>query len=176
MGRMTYQHDGHWCIDGKKTVSDTQANCWGAAIDLLAAYENTGVEPCDHSAVRVALEKSEEARKQLNELIGIIGASSLDRIMEVAKADREGRLAIFPCEPGSTVYVTDLREGQAIPCEVLCYSAIDGTGEGIIEYKVPAEIPDIVSVEASLEEIGKTVFLTIGEAEKHLEGEAQWKD
>lgn len=45
MGRMTYQHDGHWCIDGKKTVSDTQANCWGAAIDLLAAYENTGLTP-----------------------------------------------------------------------------------------------------------------------------------
>lgn len=172
MGRMTYQHDGRWCIDGKKTVSDTQANCWGSAIDLLAAYENTGVEPCDHSAVRAALEKSEEASKQLSELIGIIGASSLDRIRELARADKERRLAIFPCEPGSTVYVTDLRDGEAIPCEVLCYSTIDGTGEGIIEYKAPAEIPDIVSVEASLEEIGKTVFLTIEEAKKRLKGEA----
>lgn len=45
MGRMTYQHDGRWCIDGKKTTSDRQANCWGAAIDLLAAYENTGLSP-----------------------------------------------------------------------------------------------------------------------------------
>ncbi len=45
MGRMTYQHCGKWCIDGKKIVSDTQANCWGAAADLLAAYENTGLSP-----------------------------------------------------------------------------------------------------------------------------------
>ncbi len=45
MGRMTYQHDGRWCIDGKKITSDRQANCWGAAIDLLAAYENTGLSP-----------------------------------------------------------------------------------------------------------------------------------
>ncbi|MBE6954479.1 MAG: hypothetical protein E7449_01030 [Ruminococcaceae bacterium] len=43
MERLTYQHDERWCIDGKKTASDTQANCWGDAIDRLAAYENTGI-------------------------------------------------------------------------------------------------------------------------------------
>ena len=45
MERLTYEHDGRWCIDGKQTVSDTQANCWGSAADRLAAYENTGLTP-----------------------------------------------------------------------------------------------------------------------------------
>ncbi len=171
MGRMTYQHDGHWCIDGKKTVSDTQANCWGTAIDLLAAYENTGMEPCDYSTMRAAMEQCKTAKEHLSELIRLVGATGADNLRVMAEAYKDGRLAIFPCRAGGTVYVTDLREGEAIPCEVLCYSAIDGTGEGVIEYKVPAEIPDIVSVEASMEEIGRTIFLTTEEAEKHMKGE-----
>lgn len=45
MERLTYQNGGHWCIDGKKTVSDTQANLWGTTVNRLAAYESTGLSP-----------------------------------------------------------------------------------------------------------------------------------
>ena len=121
MGRMTYQHDGHWCIDGKKTVSDTQANCWGTAIDLLAAYENTGMEPCDYSTMRAAMEQCKTAKEHLSELIRLVGATGADNLRVMAEAYKDGRLAIFHCRAGGTVYVTDLREGEAIPCEVLCY-------------------------------------------------------
>ena len=176
MGRMTYQHDGRWCIDGKQTTSDRQANCWGAAIDLLAAYENTGMEPCDYSAMQAAMEQCKTAKEHLSELIRLVGAAGADNLRAIAEAYKDGRLKIFPCRVGGTVYAIDLREGEVIPCEVLCYSAIDGSGDGIIEYKVPTEIPDIVSVEASIEEIGKTIFLTAEEAKKHLKGEWKWKD
>lgn len=47
MGRLTYMHDGKWCINGVngKLTGDNQANYWGEAVDKLAAYENTGLSP-----------------------------------------------------------------------------------------------------------------------------------
>ena len=71
---------------------------YGEHADRLAAYEDTGLEPCDYSAMAHALEQAERAREDLTEMIRQIGATGLDRLRELAQADREGRVVVF--QPG----------------------------------------------------------------------------
>lgn len=113
MGRMTYMHDGKWCINGVngKLTGDNQANYWGGAIDQLAAYENSKMEPCDYRAMAAALEQREEAKRQLNELIEAVGGIGVERIKELARQDKAGRLEVLPCKPGDTVYTVDKIRG-----------------------------------------------------------------
>lgn len=113
MGRMTYMHDGKWCINGVngKLTGDNQANYWGGAIDQLAAYENSKMEPCDYRAMAAALEQREEAKHQLNELIEAVGGIGVERIKELARQDKAGRLEVLPCRPGDTVYTVDKIRG-----------------------------------------------------------------
>lgn len=60
--------------------------------DRLAAYEDTGLEPCDYSAMAHALEQAERAREDLTEMIRQIGATGLDRLRELAQAEKENRV------------------------------------------------------------------------------------
>ena len=81
----------------------------GNAIDRLAAYEDTGLEPCDYSAMAHALKQAERAREDLTEMIRQIGATGLDRLRELAQADREGRCVVLPFKPPRWVYVCSTR-------------------------------------------------------------------
>lgn len=113
MGRLTYMHDGKWCINGVngKLTGDNQANYWGGAIDQLAAYENSKMEPCDYRAMAAALEQREEAKRHLNELIEAVGGIGIERIKELERQDKAGRLEVLPCKPGDTVYTVDKIRG-----------------------------------------------------------------
>ena len=64
---------------------------YGEHADRLAAYEDTGLEPCDYSAMAHALEQAERAREDLTEMIRQIGATGLDRLCTLAQADKEGK-------------------------------------------------------------------------------------
>lgn len=88
MKRLTYFDGGKWRLK----IGDTEYS--GKAVDRLAAYEDTGLEPCDYSAMAHALEQAERAREDLTEMIRQIGATGLDRLRELAQADKEG---ISPC-------------------------------------------------------------------------------
>ena len=59
------------------------------AIDRLAAYEDTGLEPETISKIR-------------DIVLDISG--NLDRLRELAQADREGRCVVLPCKKGDTVW------------------------------------------------------------------------
>ena len=65
------------------------------AFDRLAAYEDTGLEPCDYSAIGHALEKADRAQSDLTEMIRLVGGIGLDRLRELAQADREGRCVVL---------------------------------------------------------------------------------
>ena len=54
----------------------------------LAAYEDTGLEPCDYSAIGHALEKADRAQSDLTEMIRLVGGIGLDRLRELAQADQ----------------------------------------------------------------------------------------
>ena len=68
-------------------------------IDRLAAYEDTGLEPEEAEACKVAL-----MGKTLTEIKEIEGLS-IERMKELAKAESEGRLLILPCKLGGIVYI-----------------------------------------------------------------------
>lgn len=60
----------------------------------LAAYEDT----------RLTAEEVAALQKEWSDLCTVIGeCGGLDRIKELAKADKDGRIAILPCEPGGVM-------------------------------------------------------------------------
>lgn len=153
MGRLTYMHDGKWCINGVngKLTGDNQANYWGEAVDQLAAYENTRMEPCDYNTMRAAMEQCEEAKKQLSELIHIVGATGINRIQELAQADKTGRLVVLPCKVGDTIW------------RIKCLGTWPDIGKPYVEADA--------FLYRDVHYFGKTVFLTREEAEAALRKE-----
>lgn len=106
MERATQKDERGYYLVGDGIYSDegTPEKFRGDDVDRLAAYEDTGLEPCDYSAMAHALEQAERAREDLTEMIRQIGATGLDRLRELAQADREGRCFVFRFGFGETVY------------------------------------------------------------------------
>ena len=104
----------------------------------LAAYEDTGLTPeqCENAKVIIEAAFSDDTSKA-------------ERIRELLKADRAGRLVVLPCKVGGTVY--RLQYIEQTPWRFVM---------GVAEIKFAL---------IWLEEFGKTVFLTREEAEKALE-------
>ena len=87
---------GHCCNDGCS---------WEYAVwDRLAAYEDTGLEPCDYAVMRAAMEQAEEAKQQLSDVVSILGCSDINNLKELAQAEKDGRLVAPPCQIGAPVW------------------------------------------------------------------------
>lgn len=84
----------------------------------------------------------------------------VDRLRELAEADKDGRLVVMPCKVGDKLYRVFAGEIFEHRVGTMKYFAIQGRW-GIETY------PFCPCVESS---IGKTVFLTREEAEKAMEG------
>ena len=104
----------------------------------LAAYEDTRLTPeqCENAKVIIEAAFSDDTSKA-------------ERIRELLKADKDGRLVVLPCKVGDTVY--RLQYIEQTPGRFVV---------GVVEIKFTL---------IWLEEFGKTVFLTREEAEKALE-------
>lgn len=72
-------------------VENMRTSTLAAMICKLSAYEDTGLEPEDVCKWKDALSK-------LTHTTG-------DRILEIANAEREGRLIVLPCKLRDTVYI-----------------------------------------------------------------------
>lgn len=86
MERMTFKGpDGQWCIDGSngKLTGDRMGRFYGPAIDALAAFEDSGIDPKD---------------LRCNVDIDFPG------VVNLLKAKAEGRAIIIPCPLGTTLY------------------------------------------------------------------------
>ena len=89
-----------------------------------------------------------------------------DRLQELAKADKNGRLVMLPCKVGDTLYEVTGRKTiseyrvKAIRVELFCV---------FIEWEIEKGFVWQSLVGITQDEIGKTVFLTREEAEKALE-------
>lgn len=75
------------CID---CISPIQQEVINKAVDRLAAYEETGLEP----------EEIELLAKQRDLYVDACGELPLKRIRELAQADREKRCVVMPGKPG----------------------------------------------------------------------------
>ena len=120
------------------------------AIMRLAAYEDTGLEPeqCENSKIIIESAFSDDTSKA-------------ERIRELLKADKDGRLVVLPCKVGDTVYWV---HGAVITeCKV---HRIQKNRNGLYICLKSNVSHGAFRVDLS---IGKTVFLTREEAEKVLE-------
>lgn len=128
--RCAYRHEdnGNCMAVGGFCTAVPAAHC-----RLLQEYLGTGLTP----------ENCAEYRKLEDEIIA--SGKTIDRLIELLEADREGRVAVLPCKVGDTVY-TLLRT----------FCGADVVGETELWW---TDIP----------QLGKTVFLTREEAEKALE-------
>ena len=141
------------------TYWNEEYGCWsyhcgsGEAANRLAAYEETGRTPEEVTALGKLFDYALEESKTLTEQLAL-----LNRIRDLAKADRDGRLVVLPCKVGDVVYFALL--GRIIEKQVFSIvSFSDSTRiycDGTSEYFRP-------------EDIGKTFFLTREGAEKALE-------
>ena len=128
-----------------------------------AYHEECGQWEAENEKLRAELEQvkmeCDAAKSTLAERIGVRGAEPIttafglpiDRLRELAKADREGRCVVLPCKVGDTVYQVDDIRVYALEVRNLIYDA------GILAFDEST--------------IGKTVFLTRAEAEAALRRE-----
>lgn len=86
------------CID---CISPIQQEVINKAVDRLAAYEDTGLEPED---IKRAFNEA-AVLKLAGQALGI----TPDRLRELAQADKEGRCVVLPFKPPRWVYVCSTR-------------------------------------------------------------------
>ena len=118
----------------------------------LKAYEDTGVEPESVEALKLSM--MGKAISEVTEFDGL----PIDRLRELAEADKDGRVVVLPCKVGDKLYRVFAGEIFEHRVGRMKYFAIQGKWD-IETY------PFLPSVESG---IGKTIFLTREEAEKAL--------
>ena len=126
----------------------------------LKAYEDTGIEPEAVDTVKLAL-----AAKHMVDL-ETLNNTPISRLVELAEADKDGRLVVLPCKVGDKLYRVFAGEIFEHRVGSMKYFAIQGQWD-IETY------PFCPCVESS---IGKTVFLSHKEAEKALRKMGDKKD
>ena len=139
MERLTYFDGGKWRLK----IGDTEYS--GEAVDRLAAYEETGLEP---EQIRTVLD---DAAREFAEYDAM---APKERLRELAQADRDGRCVVLPAKPDQTIY--QWRIGDDCPS----VSRLDGVqinADGEITYP-------IWNGYLTPGDFGETVFLTREEA------------
>lgn len=152
------------CKEGRNGVAGegcTAMYCRNMCKDRLAAYEETGLTPeqCENAKAIIESAFSDDTSKA-------------ERIRELLKADRGGRLVVLPCKVGEKLWVIGR---DNVPREMaleapdirtvctdednLCMSTCNRKPDGYCAYRLRNDGTSI----------GKTVFLTREEAEKALE-------
>lgn len=166
MERLTEKHylgtDHYMKCSGNCNVDMDCIYCpsFDCLVERLAAYEDTGLEPEEVTALQ----------KDWSDLCTVIGeCGGIDRLRELAEADKDGRVVVLPVQPvltpiiSSMLYIID--DGGIY--EDALYEADVGMSESGKTNVVYTTLSDLMIFEQA--DIGKTVFLTREEAEKALE-------
>ena len=144
--RFRHEDNGNCTAVGGFCTAVAAAHC-----PLLREYLDTELTPEE-------IDMDHEAAEQLRYLCR---DCALDRLEELAEADRAGRLVVLPCKVGDTVYFALL--GRIIEKQVFSIVSFSNSiriyCDGTSEYFRP-------------EDIGKTFFLTREAAEAALEAKS----
>lgn len=134
---------GSYCESG----SCTQRKVW----ERLAAYEDTGLTPeqCENAKVIIESAFSDDTSKA-------------ERIRELLKADKAGRVVVLPCKVGDVVYGFHV-EKTILP---MVAKWIETNTDG---WCIAVQYTPMAPRFYRFSDFGKTVFLTREEAEKALE-------
>ena len=126
----------------------------------LAAYEDTGLQPESVEAIKLSM--MGKAISEITEFDGL----PIDRLRELAEADKDGRVVVPPCKVGDRLYEVTGRKTisvykvRAIRVELFGLFIEWDIVEGFVWQSLSG---------INAGEIGKTVFFTREEAEKALE-------
>ena len=122
-----------------------------AVCERLAAYEDTGLTPEQCENVKVIIESAFSD-----------DTSKAERIRELLKADKEGRLVVLPCRQGDELWTYgNFPQGR----EVYRFTVSDVS---TLNGRTVLNTLGLGTIRP--EDIGKTVFLSREEAEKALQG------
>ena len=161
MERLTEKHylgtDHYMKCSGSCNVDMDCIDCpsFDRLVERLAAYEDTGLEPeqCENAKAIIESAFSDDTSKA-------------ERIRELLKADRDGRMVVLPCKVGDRLYEVTGRKTisvykvRAIRVELFGLFIEWDIVEGFVWQSLSG---------INAGEIGKTVFFTCEEAEKALE-------
>nr|DAJ45349.1 MAG TPA: hypothetical protein [Caudoviricetes sp.] len=156
--RFRHEDNGNCTAVGGFCTAVTAAHC-----PLLREYLDTGLEPESVEALKLSM--MGKAISEIKEFDGL----PIDRLRELAEADKAGRLVVLPVKPvltpiiSSMLYIID--DGYIY--EDALYEADVGMSESGKTNVVYTTLSDMMIFEQA--DIGKTVFLTREEAEKALE-------
>lgn len=157
MERLTEKHylgtDHYMKCSGNCNVDMDCIDCpsFDRLVERLAAYEDTGLTP----------EQCENAKTIIESAFNN-DTSKAERILELLKADKDGRLVVLPCKVGDTVYFRTYD----------CNGTVD---LGIQPHKVTAIVWNAIvrgryiDVGLPSAQYGVSWFLTREEAEKALQ-------
>lgn len=124
-----------------------------AVCDRLAAYEDTGLEPEAVETVKLAL-----CAKHMVDL-ETLNNTPISRLVELAEADKDGRVVVLPCKVGDTVYRVFTVDGRE--------PVIQAT-----QVKTFGQAADLIGRIGKLSKL-VSVFRTREEAEKAMKGETE---
>lgn len=127
----------------------------------LKAYEDTGIEPEEVTALGKLFDYALKESKTLTEQLTL-----LKHIRKLAEADKEGRCIIPPCKVGETVYFVNAK--QILEFAVVGY-AVDETGISWVYSENVDKIGNTNERTFSPDRFGKNTFFTREEAEKALQ-------
>ena len=162
MARLTVKRpDGRWAIASSDNASPTERVMKiPTAIDRLAAYEDTGLEP---EEITTAF----QGQKAIFDLHFSVDQKRIAHLLELLQAEQEGRLVVLPVRPApkpmssNTVY--RVLDGEMWPDYV--YEVLIGEGN---DGKLNAIFSTDENVSFELADFGKTVFLKEEDAETAL--------
>ena len=136
------------CYGGGCKINDCPFET--AVCERLAAYEDTGLTPEQCENVKVIIESAFSD-----------DTSKAERIRELLKADKEGRLVVLPCRQGDELWTYgNFPQGR----EVYRFTVSDVS---TLNGRTVLNTLGLGTIRP--EDIGKTVFLSREEAEKALQ-------
>lgn len=156
MERLTKRRkDGRWALkndDG--AIPSEQINKILIAIDRLAAYEDTGLEP--EEVTELVSPKTVEIARLLEKMCT---EGSAQHMLELFQAEKDGRLVVLPCKPDASAY--QWKKGDDIP-SLFRFDGVTINEDWEVTYQT------YWGQTFKLDDFGKTVFLTRAEAEAAL--------
>ena len=167
MERLTFE--GNFCdiAQFRQLLCPYDGNCTQKQVwERRKAYEDAGLSP----------QACAEAREIEETLSGC--DYSISRMVELMKADKDGRVVVLPCKVGDVIYklfreyteCTSYQVRKDNYCGEGCMGPCDSREVTVIRAIQPNSLPEVVRY---IEDIGKTVFLSREEAEKAMKGETE---
>ena len=158
MERLTFE--GNFCdiAQCKEIPCPYNGECSQRKVwERLKAYEDTHMMPSDVTSMRM----------DMAIIAALFNGVDVDRIKELAEADKDGRLVVLPCKVGDTVWITGSVRRLYSEKVRTFFCGDPSYGRGMADNGV--KMIRTTGCDIPIHKFGKTVFLTHDEAEKALE-------